>query len=286
MFLSLREPKRARDARLIAFFTFKRKKRERKKERKRRGFYARFGLNQTSGTNSSISNSFITMSSTDVESLQPGPRRRGSCMDTFLLVSVLTLFLMVLSGAALGFWIVKDLRAEMHGVHTAPEPFRSAMNMTLRGLPNAYKMENFAYLRAISSPVKNGTMLWEPIVYRNSTTMGSRYKFNSEHGALRMEKGGTYFMYTQLNLTCTWRCGGGSLSVTFEDNQGKEHLSCTLHLPDTTSIPVVEKCWTVIHHLEPNSRLIAKMHATVPPRGWSLDLNHSGFGMFLVDGPM
>lgn len=133
--------------------------------------------------------------------------------------------------------------------------------------------------------VKNGTMQWEPIEYRNTTTLGSRYSYYSKHGTLRTEKGGTYFMYTQLNLTCTWKCGSGSLRVTFEDNQRNEHLSCTLHLPNTTSIPVVEKCWTVIHHLEPESRLIAKMHATAPPRGWSLDLNHSGFGMFLVDGP-
>lgn len=133
--------------------------------------------------------------------------------------------------------------------------------------------------------VKNGTMQWEPIVYRNTTTLGSRYSYYSKHGTLRTEKGGTYFMYTQLNLTCTWKCGSGYLRVTFEDNQRNEHLSCTLHLPNTTSIPVVEKCWTVIHHLEPESRLIAKMHATAPPRGWSLDLNHSGFGMFLVDGP-
>lgn len=76
------------------------------------------------------------MSSSDVESLRPAPRQRGSCMDTFLLVSVVTLFLMVLSGAALGFWLVKGLRAEMDGFHTAPEPIKSAMNMSPTGLPN------------------------------------------------------------------------------------------------------------------------------------------------------
>lgn len=53
------------------------------------------------------------MSSTDVESLQPASRQRSRCLDAFLLGSVITLFVMVLSGAALGFWVVKDLRADM-----------------------------------------------------------------------------------------------------------------------------------------------------------------------------
>lgn len=50
------------------------------------------------------------MSSADVESLQPAPRQRSRCLDAFLLGSVLTLFIMVLSGTALAFWAIKGLR--------------------------------------------------------------------------------------------------------------------------------------------------------------------------------
>lgn len=132
--------------------------------------------------------------------------------------------------------------------------------------------------------LKNGSMYWKPIKYRDTSTIGSRYRFDSNHHALTMLEDGTYFLYIELNVTCTSSCSKGSLSVTFEDGQGNKPLSCSLHLktPETS----VKKCWTVIPHLPSKSRLMARMHATVSALdGWKLELNHSGFGLFLVDGP-
>lgn len=131
--------------------------------------------------------------------------------------------------------------------------------------------------------LKNGTMLWAPIKYRNSTTVGSEYSYDSKSAVLTIKQEGTYFLYTQLNLTCTGLCSSGSLSVTFEGDQRTELLSCSLHLPKVPSHPIVEKCWTVVHRLLTGSKVIAKMHGRVSPSGWQLDLNHSGFGVFLVD---
>lgn len=126
-------------------------------------------------------------------------------------------------------------------------------------------------------------MLWEPIKYLNSSTIGSSYSFDPINGVLKVNRDASYFLYIQLNLTCVNRCGKGTLSVTFESDG--ELLSCSLHLPTITSTskPVVEKCWTVIPHLSKGTQLNARMHGFVAPKGWSLDLNHSGFGMFLIE---
>lgn len=124
-------------------------------------------------------------------------------------------------------------------------------------------------------------MEWEPINIRKTTTVGSRYNYNSLHHALTLLEEGTYFLYTELKLSCVGPCATGFLSVTFED-QLRQHLTCSLHL--THPGPLEKKCWVVIPNLPKGHRLMARMHADVLPQGWQLDLNHSGFGMFLVDG--
>lgn len=131
--------------------------------------------------------------------------------------------------------------------------------------------------------VKNGIMHWKPVRYgKTNSTIGSHYRFNANHQTLTMLKDGTYFLYIELNVTCPGvSCSNGSLSVTFEDNTQHEPLSCTLHLK--TNEPSAKKCWTVIPHIQSENRLMARMHARVSP-GWKLELNRSGFGIFLVDG--
>lgn len=126
-------------------------------------------------------------------------------------------------------------------------------------------------------------MEWAPIKVTDRNTVGSRYSYDTNHHALKMLHEGTYFLYTQLNLSCIGPCATGSLTVTFEDSRQKELLSCSLHL--THPGPSVRKCWAVIPHVQKGHRLMAHMYTNVPPQGWKLDLNHSGFGMFLVDEP-
>ncbi|KAF7689217.1 uncharacterized protein LOC124377838 [Silurus meridionalis] len=230
------------------------------------------------------------MSSTDVERLQPSsPQQRSRCMDLFLLGSVITLFIMLLSGAALGFWVVKDLRARTESLTRNAEPIIAGLSQHRGGVPDlgpSYKMENFAYLNTDSSELKNGSMLWHPIKYGNTTSVGKRYEYISNQGVLKMKQEGTYFLYAQLNLTCTGPCANGSLSIIFNDENLTEQLYCSihLHLPKTPSGHLVEKCWTVMPRVAANTRLMARMHARVVPKAWRLDLNHSGFGIFLVDG--
>lgn len=87
------------------------------------------------------------MSSTDVESLQPAPRQRGRCLDAFLLGSVISLYVMVLSGAAFGVWIFKNLPAEMNSLSLAPEAISSALknNETLPKFPNPDKVSQITF---------------------------------------------------------------------------------------------------------------------------------------------
>ncbi|XP_053085816.1 uncharacterized protein LOC113526467 isoform X2 [Pangasianodon hypophthalmus] len=191
---------------------------------------------------------------------------------------------MVLCGAALGVWVVRDLRAEMKHVPHMPAGVPSALNQERPPhIGASYKVENFAYLTAITSKLENKTMQWAPIKYGNTSTVGSSYSYDS-NGALRVLKDGTYFLYTQLNLTCVGPCDDGSLTVTFEDDLKNVQLSCTLPLRKAHRSPTAEKCWTVIPRLSGKHRLLARMHTTVSAQRWSLDLNYSGFGMFLVDG--
>lgn len=132
--------------------------------------------------------------------------------------------------------------------------------------------------------VKNGSMEWESIAYGKSDTVGSRYSYNSNHHALTMKQEGTYFLYTQLQLSCTGICGNGSLSITFEGEQTRELLSCSVQMKSHKTS--VNKCWTVVPHIPAKSRLMARMHTSFPPgTSLSLDPDHSGFGVFLVDGP-
>ncbi|XP_027008779.2 uncharacterized protein LOC113646613 [Tachysurus fulvidraco] len=221
------------------------------------------------------------MSSSDVESLQPVPRQRSRCLDVFLLCSVITLFVMVLSGAALGFWVIKDLRAEMKPHIDLPDGMKSSIISDIpKTIESTYKVQNFAYFTPKNSEVKNASMLWEPMKYLNSSTIGSSYSFDSTNGVLKVNRDASYFLYIQLNLTCVHRCGQGTLSVTFASDKDNELLTCSIHL---SAITIVKKCWTVIPHLSKGTQLNARMHGFVAPRGWSLDLNHSGFGMFLID---
>lgn len=88
---------------------------------------------------------------------------------------------------------------------------------------------------------------------------------------------GMYFIYIDLNFTCTYKCNPGLLSVKLDDK-----LTCEVNLPSVAdSTPVTKKCWAV-RQLEPQ-RLFMQM--TVPKVGldnWKLELKGSGLGMFLV----
>ncbi|KAK3510905.1 hypothetical protein QTP70_024363 [Hemibagrus guttatus] len=205
-------------------------------------------------------------------------------MDVFLLCSVITLFVLVLSGTALGFWIVQDLRAEMERHHP---PNDGSMSARISEIPpkldSSYKVQDFAYLTATDNELKNASMEWAPILYRNGSTVGSSYSYDAKNAVLKVNKEATYFLYTQLNLTCVQRCGEGTLSITFMGDMNNELMTCSLHLQMNHSQHVVKKCWTVIPHLSKGSQLMARMHGSVKPDGWKLEHNYSGFGMFMVD---
>lgn len=121
-------------------------------------------------------------------------------------------------------------------------------------------------------------MKWRAVTYGTGKSVGSNYEFNPQQDSLKPTQEGHYFMYVNLNLTCVYDCTGGVLSV-----QVGNELTCDVELPEVAnSTPVTKKCWTV-SRLKTEG-LISQM--TIPEKGlknWSLDLNSSGFGMFLVD---
>lgn len=106
--------------------------------------------------------------------------------------------------------------------------------------------------------------------------MGSNFDFNKDQNSLMPKRAGTYFMYINMNLTCTHKCSAGILKVKVDDK-----LTCEIELPDVAdNRTVTRQCWTVKKF--DTERLLAQM--TVPEKGltnWKLQ-GSSGWGMFLV----
>lgn len=210
---------------------------------------------------------------TDEESLQASGRGRGRCVSAFLVVSVLFLFVAVAALAAGGMMVAMDLQAKL----AAASPKFDTSELPGHSSYPDYKMQNFAFLQAKSSELKNSTMRWAPVSHGAGVSVGSNFLFNSEQHSLTAEQEGTYFMYIALNLTCTHRCNAGLLSVRVGDK-----LTCEVNLPAVAdATPVSRKCWTVSQM----NRQKLLMQMSVPEEGlldWKLELNSSGFGMFLV----
>lgn len=120
-------------------------------------------------------------------------------------------------------------------------------------------------------------MHWALIEHGQGTSVGSNFAFNEDQSTLMPKRVGTYFMYINMNLTCTHKCSAGVLKVKVDNK-----LTCEIELPDVADTrTVTRQCWTVKKF---NSEsLLAQM--TVPKEGlgnWKLELS-SGWGMFLVD---
>lgn len=209
----------------------------------------------------------------DVESLQSSGRRRGSFLDVCLVASVVFLFVAVAAVAVCGAMFVTKLQTNLE----SPPP--NASRLTGDAHTNSgYKMQNFVYLTPDSSSLQTSTMKWREVKYGAGGSVGSNFVFEPIQDSLRPRQEGHYFMYINLNLTCVHICKSGVLRVQVGDK-----LTCELELPEVAdSVTVTKKCWTV-SRLEEQG-LITQM--TTPNAGmenWRLDLNNSGFGMFLVD---
>ncbi|XP_045903833.1 uncharacterized protein LOC123970027 [Micropterus dolomieu] len=212
----------------------------------------------------------------DVESLQQIGRRRGGCLDMFLVMSIIFLFVAVTAVAAGGAMLVIKLHPNLE---PSPPSFNIEASKQTGGTSSpAYKMHKFVELEATSSELKNFTMQWAPVAFAAGTSLGSNYLFDPVQSLLKPKREGMYFIYIDLNLTCTFSCSAGVLSVRVDDK-----LTCEVKLQAVAdSTPVSRKCWTV-SRITKGQGLLTQM--TVPEAGlqnWRLEMS-SRFGMFLVD---
>ncbi|XP_054461112.1 uncharacterized protein LOC129096370 [Anoplopoma fimbria] len=211
----------------------------------------------------------------DVESLQKSVRRRGSCLDVFLVVSIIFLFVAVTAATAGGLILVMELRSKLES--KLPSFVLETSELTGDAPGHPFKTQDFVHLGATSNELKNFTMPLRPVDFADMSSVGSNFLFNAEHYSLQAKRTGTYFMYISLNLTCNYICKAGVLRVHLGDK-----LTCEVQLPELAdSTPVSRKCWTV-SQLK-GEELAAQMY--VPKEGledWKLELSGSGLGMFLV----
>ncbi|XP_042614864.1 uncharacterized protein LOC109088351 [Cyprinus carpio] len=224
--------------------------------------------------------------SADVESQSPAARSRSRCLDTFLTVSVIALFLMFMVAGSGALYFAKHIKDEIDARTTRrSDGSANALVAPFAKTGNAYKMENFVYLRATESELKTGVMAWETFAYGKGQTIGSRYSYEEKQNVLNIKEGGTYFLYVQLNFSCTGRCPSGQFTVSFYNKHNSEELSCTVSLPVwSEEAPHSQTCWRVVTFPENENRLMAKSQTEGTLDNWKLEMNDSGFGMFLVDG--
>lgn len=211
--------------------------------------------------------------SKDVESLQESGRRRGSCLDIFLVVSVVSLFVTLTALTVGGLMVVMELRTELKTLRNTREPQTPSR---LTGDPPADKMQNYAYLEAIPSELRNSTITWAEFKHGSWKSVGSNVDFDEKQHSLKPKQEGNYLMFIDLHVTCTSKCNAGLLRVHVGDK-----LTCELKLP-TNPVPVSRKCWTVSWLND--EKLFAQMTVSEGEmNNWKLESNGSGFGMFLVN---
>lgn len=137
---------------------------------------------------------------------------------------------------------------------------------------------NGMYMSPPAGDLKTSTMRLVSFEYGEGTSVGSNFIFNAHQNSLMPKRVGTYFIYIDLNLTCTYNCSAGLLRVQVGDK-----LTCEVELPAVADSTVVtRKCWTVSQIQ--GGELLTQM--TVPKEGlenWRLETSGSGLGMFLVD---
>ncbi|XP_054897644.1 uncharacterized protein LOC129367316 [Poeciliopsis prolifica] len=213
-------------------------------------------------------------SQADAESLQKSVGRRRSLVDFLLGMSVVILFVAVTALAVGGMLVVKELRSELRD----PAPGSARLVDSGSTSPSAYKVHNFAYLKATESKLDNTTMSWGVVDSVEGKSVGSNFEYDPLKRSLTPSKRGVYFMYIQVTVNCTHKCHAGVLKLEVGNK-----LTCHVELTDDVEkLPVSKKCWTVTELK--NEDLIAQM--TVPknvPHNWILDTETSGLGLFLVE---
>lgn len=125
--------------------------------------------------------------------------------------------------------------------------------------------------------LNNSTMHLKPIPYGEETSVGRNFEFDANQKCLMPKKAGTYFIYMDLNLTCTHKCNAGHLRVHVGNK-----LTCEMELPTLANSAVVSKrCWAVRPF--DTQKLFAQMTVSEGLEYWSLTLGSSGMGIFLID---
>lgn len=128
-----------------------------------------------------------------------------------------------------------------------------------------------------SAEVENKTIPLGLVNIAKGTSVGSNFVFNQDHHSLTPRQAGAYFLYIEVNLTCTHKCSDGLLRLQVDDK-----LHCDVYLKgDKRSVS--HKCWTVVD-LDGRG-LVTQMRVELPkpePTDWKLEKKGSGLGMFFI----
>ncbi|XP_038163315.1 uncharacterized protein LOC119798042 [Cyprinodon tularosa] len=210
----------------------------------------------------------------DVESQKSSARRRGSCVTVFLGISVLMLFVAVAALAVWGMLVVKELRSELHDTTSHVAYSRNSDPSS----SSSYKMQNFVYVKLNQASPDNVTTPLELVKSGEGTSVGSNFQYDQLKQSLKPAKEGVYFMYIQVTVSCTHHCKPDLLQLEVSNTQ----LTCDLELTkDIHLTPLSRKCWAV-ERLD-GKELNVQMTIQSKQNNLRLDVNKSGFGMFLVE---
>lgn len=116
-------------------------------------------------------------------------------------------------------------------------------------------------------------------------TVGSGYKFLKTQHSLWPQAEGSYLLYLDLVLRCRHLepqdCGAIDVAMLVKrggHNCDKSLLECRASASQRRA-----KCWDVVQ-MGSQCSLVVWMEVRGDAKSWELDMEHSGMGMFLVDG--
>ncbi|XP_036409258.1 uncharacterized protein LOC118795027 [Megalops cyprinoides] len=217
------------------------------------------------------------MTATDMESLQSRSGTGSRQVQTCLLVSVMTLFALLVGGTVTTAVLIRHIQTELAAIRAtgaAEDPSRPAPHHS-----SEYKMLNFAYLHASSDSLENATMQ-----FSSHQSVGSGFSYSAMQHTLHPRGGGSFLLYMDLVYIPDPARNLGSATVTVRvSSQDSAGLECRAQLHAGDSQVRAHKCWRVMQ-LDPGRRLVANMEVQGEAGGWRLDTRHSGLGIFLVDG--
>ncbi|KAL4648742.1 hypothetical protein GN956_G6852 [Arapaima gigas] len=212
----------------------------------------------------------------DPEAARAHPARHSyRCLDLFLVVSVLFLYVCVLGGAVYtALYLRLDRKVQVPPTADSPQNQQFFQPVT----PQMNKMQKVAFFHLETATVKNGEMVsWKAVEFIDIHSVGTFYLYDQNNYTLKVQKQGIYLLFISLKFKST------DATSKNEKPSGKFTLDFNkFHCQVDLREGPVQHCVDILF-LSSNTQLLARMHVTNNSTYWKVDPNASKFGIILQE---